>query len=153
VSSAVDTQQLRRADGPAYVREFADALNAGERRGDGYGGKLLGRRPLRALQNHVHAVVAVEVFADERAARQGTHNVCNGGAVESGCHDAAVVGDELQLGFGDLQSGYRANLRARDRFVDNRHGLHGDFRQGVDVRALQVDIDRASAVEAEVEQR
>ena len=73
--------------------------------------------------------------------------------VQARCRDAAVVGHQLQFGLGDGETGDGTDLRARNGLADDRHGLHGNFGEHADIGPLQVDVDRASAIEAEIQQR
>ena len=135
------------------MRQLTKCLNAGKRRRDRHSRELLRGRPALAFENDVHAIIAVKILADKRAARNCPHGSCDRGAVKPGSRNATVVRDKLQFGFGDCETRNWPNLRTRYGLVYDGHCSHSNLGQNIDIRALQVDINCAPAVETEIQHR
>ena len=145
--------QLARSHRTGNRRQAADRLHARQRRADWHGRQRFRRRPLTRLENHVHAIIAIEIFADKKATGHRPHGAGEAALAEPGLGNLTFVGVDLKLRLRNRQSRHGTSHCAGKEFVDCQHADPGASHQCADIRPLQIHVDRAPATEAKTEQR
>ena len=96
--------------------EFAQHLDAALRRVQGQFGQPFRGVPAVSADDHIVAIVAVEILANIKPIGVGPHGLTHVASGEAGLRNPRVVRHHAQLGFGQRQAGARL-----DRHI--RHGL------------------------------